>query len=472
MRNSATRGFTAFTIIWLGQLVSQLGSALTTFSLGVWIYLQTGSVSRFAIVFLAGTLPATLLSPLAGAMVDRWNRRSVMVACEAALALNTFVLVGLFSMNRLEFWHAYVAVALASIANAFHWPAYSTLVPLLVPRKSFGRANGMIQAAEAVAQLVAPLLGGILVVTMNIGGVLLINCATFVVALITLSIVRVPAVPRRHDEDGANASLIREAVDGWSYIASRRGLLALMIFFAFSNFLAGVVEVLAQPLILSFATPAELGRALSIGGSGMLIGSVVISIWGGPKRRVYGILGFHLLASLAFVAMGWRASLLLATIAAFVVFLCMPIINGCNRAVMNVKVEPFIQGRVFATSRMITSLTQPLGYVIAGPLADKVFEPLLAAGGPLAGSVGLILGVGAGRGIGLLFVVAGSLALGVTAVGYLYRPFRQLDTDLPDILEDSFVIDEGLKDISPEAVLHPDSNSDAGRATRYQNQHP
>jgi MFS family permease len=461
MRKSEPGGFNVFVIIWLGQLISQLGSALTIFSLGVWIYLRTGSVSQFAVVFLAGTLPATLLSPLAGAIVDRWNRRSVMVACESAMTLNTLVLIWLSSVDRLEYWHAYVAVAIASVANAFHWPAYSTLIPLLVAKRSFGRANGMIQSAEAVAQLVAPVVGGILVVAIDIRGVLLIDAASFIFALITLSIVRVPT-RKHHIGDAAETSLMREAAYGWRYIASRHGLLALMIFFAFSNFLAGVVEVLAQPLILSFASPVQLGQALSIAGSGMLVGSVAISIWDGPRRRVYGILGFHMLASLAFMAMGWRPSLLLATASAFVVFFCMPIINGCNRALMNLKVETDVQGRVFATSRMLTSLTQPLGYIIAGPLADKVFGPLLLKDGPLSGSVGLILGTGPGRGIGLLFVVAGALALVFTAAGYLYRPFRQLESDLPDIPNESFVTpQEGSEEDATATVLVPDDGSGA-----------
>lgn len=437
MHETEPRGFARFVIIWLGQLVSQLGSALTTFSLGLWIYMQTGSVSQFAIVFLAGTLPATVLSPLAGAVVDRWNRRTVMLACESALTVNALVLTWLLSMNGLQYWHAYAAAAIGSTANAFHWPAYSTLVPVLVPKRSFGRANGMIQAAEAVAQLAAPLIGGILMTAIQLRGILLIDAASFIFALVTLGLVRIPATHSHAEAETSSSTLFQEAVYGWRYIASRHGLLALMAFFAFSNFLAGVVEVLAQPLILSFASPVELGRALSIGGSGMLIGSVIMSAWGGPKRRVYGILVFHLLASLAFITMGWRASLTLATGSAFAIFFCMPIINGCNRALMNLKVDPGVQGRVFATSRMITSVTQPLGYILAGPLADRVFRPLMMTHGPLAETIGLILGTGPGRGIGLLFVVAGVLGVGVTAAAYLYGPFRRLDSDLPDIPEES-----------------------------------
>jgi MFS family permease len=468
MSSSTPRpGFAVFVIIWLGQLVSQLGSALTTFALGVWIYLQTGSVSQFAIVFVAGTIPATLVSPFAGALVDRWNRRSVLVACESVLAVNTLVLIWLFSSNRLEFWHTYVAVAVASVVNAFHWPAYSSLVPLLVQRKNFGRANGMIQGAEAMAQLIAPVVGGVLVVAIDIRGVLLIDCASFFFALITLSLVRIPVISSQTGGGDAKWSLVREAAYGWSYIVARRGLLALMVFFAFSNFLAGVVEVLAQPLVLSFASPVQLGQVLSIGGSGMLVGSVAMSLWGGPRRRVSGILGFHLLASLAFIVMGSRPSLVLVTISAFVIFLCMPVINGCNRALMNLKVEPGVQGRVFATSRMITSLTQPLGYVIAGPLADKVFGPLLAPGGPLSGSIGLILGTGPGRGIGLLFVIAGTLAVSVTAGAYLYRPFRDVESDLPDIAEEQIVTSQHIADDPGAlAVLVPEDDQATRRGAR------
>jgi MFS transporter, DHA3 family, macrolide efflux protein len=450
------RGFTVFLIIWTGQLISQVGSGLTTFALGVWVYLQTGSVSRFAIVFLAARVPAILIFPLAGALVDRLNRRSVMIACNFALALNSLVLVGLFWSNRLEVWHTYVAVAFASAVSAFNGPAYSTVIPLLVEKKHFGRANGMMQGAEGLAQLMAPVIAGILMVTIKIRGVLLIDCATFLFALITLLIVLVPKVSDSTLESATPRSLLREAAYGWSYIVSRAGLFALMMFLAFGNFSAGVIEVLAQPLVLSFASPAALGRVLSIGGSGFLVGSVVMSIWGVPRRRVLGILGLHLLLSLGFMFIGWRPSLVLVASAAFVVFFCIAIINGSIRTLMNSKVEVGAQGRVIAMSLMMTSITQPLGYLIAGPLADKVFGPLLALNGPLAGSVGRIIGIGPGRGIGMMFVVAGVLSVAVTIGGYLYRPLRMMESDLPDIPGDkSFAEEEDRKVESTLNALVP-----------------
>lgn len=436
------RRFTAFLTIWLGQLVSQVGSGLTTFALGVWVYSQTNSVSQFAVVLLSGTVPATVLFPFAGALVDRSNRRLVMIACNLALTINSMVLIGLLWSNRLEVWHIYIAVAVASLVNSFNWPAYSTIIPLLVQKKHFGRANGMMQGAEALAQLIAPVVAGILVVTIKLRGVLLIDCATFVFALLTLAVVSVPAVSNSEEEGAERKSLLREAAYGWSYIASRAGLFGLLMFFAFSNFLTGAIEVLVQPLILSFASPAALGRVLSIGGSGMLVGSIVMSIWGGPRKRVLGILGFHLVGSLGFMFIGWRPSLVLITISAFVVFFCMPIINGSNRTLMNTKVEMGAQARVFAVSRMMTSLAQPLGYLIAGPLADKIFGPMLAPNGVLAGSVGRILGTGPGRGIGLVFVLVGVLATAATVSGYLYRPLRLMEGELPDIADEKLIVEQ------------------------------
>jgi DHA3 family macrolide efflux protein-like MFS transporter len=450
MHNSspASRDMRIFVIVWLGQLVSQLGSGLTTFALGVWVLTQTGSVTRFALMFLAGAGPAILISPLAGALVDRWNRRSSMMACNAGLAVTNLAIIWILSNGPAVTWPIYVAVAFASALNALHWPAYSTVVPFLVPPRQFGRANGMMQGSEALSQLLAPAIAGILLVTIKIQGVLMIDCATFLVALISLKSIKFPEQPVTAAAGAEKRSLFDDALYGWSYIAARRGLLGLMAFFAFSNFLAGFVQVLAQPLVLSFASPAQLGAAVSIGGCGMLVGSVWMSISGGPKRRIHGILGFHLLLSLAFILLGLQPSLPLITASAFVIFLCLPVINGSNRALMNTKVAPDVQGRIFATSHMIASLTLPLSYVIAGPLADKVFGPLLTQNGPLAHSVGEFIGVGPGRGIGLLFVVLGILAIVVTAVGYSFKPLRLVERELPDVADESTPPEE-----APVAVL-------------------
>jgi MFS transporter, DHA3 family, macrolide efflux protein len=356
-----------------------------------------------------------------------------------------------------------VAVGIGSLVNAFNGPAYSTIIPLLIEKKHFDRANGMMQGAQGMAQLIAPVVAGILVVTIKLRGVLMIDCATFLFAFITLVIVRIPTVSNSTPQSSTVRSLLRETAYGWSYIVSRSGLLGLMLFLAFGNVLISTIEVLAQPLVLSFASPAALGRTLSLAGCGMLVGSVVMSIWGAPRRRVLGIFGLHMLVSLGLIIIGWRTSLVLVTSAAFVVFFSFAISNGTIRTLMNSKVEVGAQARVFAMSFMMTSLAQPLGYLIAGPLADRVFGPLLAFNGPLAGSVGKILGVGPGRGIAMMFIVAAILNLVVIAGGYSFRPLRMLESDLPDIPDDkSFAAQESpLKDDHTLGTLVP--NNDIGK---------
>jgi hypothetical protein len=206
----------------------------------------------------------------------------------------------------------------------------------------------------------------------------------------------------------------------------------LLTFFAISNCFIGVVTVLVTPLVLSFASATVLGIVLSIGGSGMLVGGMVVTAWGGTKNRMNGILGFTLLGGLCMVVAGLMPSVPVFFVVTFIYFFGVPIINSCDQAIWQSKVAPAVQGRVFALRRMLAWASLPLAYLIAGPLADQVFEPSLAVGGVLAGSVGQIIGVGRGHGIALLLIVMGMLNMLVSIGGYLYQPIRLLEKQLPD----------------------------------------
>jgi hypothetical protein len=182
-------------------------------------------------------------------------------------------------------------------------------------------------------------------------------------------------------------------------------------------------------------SPDVFGYLASIVGIGMLAGTLVMSAWGGPKRRVNGVLGFLMLAGAAMILMGLRPSIPLMAVAGFGLMFTMPIINGSSQAIWQSKVPPDLQGRVFSVRRMIAWSTLPLAYMIAGPLADNVFKPMLVEGGALAGSVGRVLGVGPGRGIGLMFVVIGFLAILAAGSGYLNPRIRRVEDELPDAVE-------------------------------------
>jgi hypothetical protein len=357
-----------------------------------------------------------------------------MILSDSGAALSTLAIVLLLVTGRLETWHIYLGTAVSSTFSAFQWPAYTATTTLLVPKQHLGRASGMTQMGQALAQLISPMLAGILLGIIQLQGIILLDFATFLFALVSLLLVRFPDAKTTAAGEAGKGSLLRSAAYGWTYIIARPGLLGLLIFFSASNFLVGVVEVLTTPLVLSFASPAVLGTILSIGGTGMLVGSLVISTWGGPQRYINNVFCFTLLGGLCILVAGLRPSVPLLAVAAFLFFFGLPIINGSSQVIFQKKVAPDVQGRVFALNGAIAGASLPLAYVVAGPLADQVFEPLMAPNGPLAGSIGQFIGVGPGRGIGLLFIVMGTLTILLTLAAYQYPRLRLVETELPDAI--------------------------------------
>ena len=436
IHNVLPRGMRIFIVIWSGQLVSLVGSGLTSFALGLWVYERTGSVTQFALISLFAVLPGVILSPLAGALADRWDRRWVMILSDAGAGLGTLMIALLFFAGRVQVWHICLAVGISAIFGTFQYPAYAASITLLVSKRNLGRANGMVQFGQAASEILAPALAGVLVLTIQVQGVLLIDFITFIFAVTTLLLVRFPKPETTAASQTARGSLLREAAYGWTYIAAQRGLLGLLVFFAVVNFLWGILGVSITPMILGFASADVLGIIISVAGGGMLVGSLVMSAWGGPSRRINGVFSFELLSGLCFILIGLRPLAWLVAIGAFCAHLTIAIVYGSNQAIWQSKVPPDVQGRVLAVQRMIATSTRPIAYLVAGPLADRLFEPLLAPAGPLTGSIGRIVGVGQGRGIGLLFLIMGVLKVAASLGSYLYSPIRRVEDELPDVLAD------------------------------------
>lgn len=429
-----TGGIGVFLIVWFGQLVSLTGSGLTSFALGVWVYKSTGSVTQFSLILLSAMLPCILISPVAGALVDRWNRRWCMIVSDSGAGITTAVLALLLATGSLEIWHIYLAVSLSSVFKAFQLPAYTASTSMLIPKKYLARASCVVRSGEACAQLISPLLGGVLLGIVKLQGVILIDLVTFLFALTTLLLVRFPNTKTAAVSEDGKASIWQDVVYGWTYIAVRPGLLVLLILFALDNFVTGVVEVLFTPLVLTFASVTELGTIQSIAGVGMVLGNLTMTIWGGPRSLICGIFAFDLFTHMIILAFGLRTSLPLFALLNFLFFFSTPIINGCCDAIFLRKVAPEVQGRVFATIRMIWMSCIPLAYVVAGPLAERIFEPLMAKNGLLAGSIGEIIGVGPGRGIGLLFITMEIIAILVTVAAYRYPRLWFIEDELPDVI--------------------------------------
>ncbi|HET9228777.1 MAG TPA: MFS transporter [Thermoanaerobaculia bacterium] len=433
MTETQASGAPAFGLVWLGQLVSSVGSGLTGFALGLWVFQKTGSVTQYAAIAFFGALPGLLAAPLAGVLVDRWDRRQVMLWANLGSGFRTLAVAGLMWADRLQIWHVYVAVAVASVFRTFHLTSYIAATTLLVPKKHLARAGGMTQFGQAAAETLAPLLAGLLVTLVGVAGVLLIDFVTFLVAVATLALVHIPRPPASA-AGRANRSMTQEAAYGWQFIRERTGLRGLLIYFAMLNLVLSMVSVLIVPLVLSVADAVTLGRVLAVSSAGLLAGSIMMAVTGGPKPHIHGVLGFGLLFGAGMVLVGLRPDPWLMAAGLFITMFGAPVINGASQAIWQTKVPPDVQGRVFAMRRMLAQFTAPLGHLAAGPLADRVFLPLLLPGGALAGSLGPVLGIGPGRGIALLFITVALLPILVSLWGYAQPRVRRVEEDLPDAI--------------------------------------
>jgi len=425
-----------FLQIWFGQLISFLGSGITNFALAVWVYKQTGSATHFSLFYLGTTLSALAVAPVAGVFIDRWGRRQAMLVSDFGSGLATLGLVLALSFGHLSLWQVYLASVVKSAFEALHWPAYTTVSTLLLPPRHFGRAYGLVNASEAIAQIGAPALAGILIETVNLSGTLLIDCASFLVGIALLLPAKLPRHAVETEDARAGRSFREDSIYGWKYMTARRGLMALLMLFTAGNFVRGMVTVLATPLVLSFGTSAELGLALSFVGGGFFCGSLVMSVWGGPQKRIRGIFLFQVLSGIALMLAGSRPSIYVVIIAAASYFIFQPVVYGTSQAIWQSKVSPDAQGRVFSMRRAIWAAALPIAYIAAGPLADHVFEPMLAEGALLSGSVGALIGVGQGRGIGFIYIIMGLFVVAQVGVAAMCRPLVMIESECPDAVVD------------------------------------
>ena len=449
------QGMRTFLVIWFGQLISTLGSGLTGFALGVWIYQETGSATLFAMNMLAVAVPNLLVSPLAGALVDRWDRRWVMILSDTGAGLTTLAVFLLLLTNRLEIWHVYVLSAVSAAFSTFQWPAYSAATSTLVPKEQLGRAGGMVQVGEAISQIIAPAVAGALYVTTGLYGVVLIDFISFAIAVGSLLLIRIPRPKVSAEGELGKGSLWKEATYGWKYITARPGLLGLLLVFAATNFFSGLMQPLIAPLVLDMTSADMLGYLGSVIGIGMLIGTLIMSAWGGPKRKVHGVLGFLMLGGVFTSMLGLRPSIPLMTVSGFLMMITFPIVNGSSQAIWQRKVALDVQGRVFSVRRMIAWSTTPIAFALAGPLADRVFKPLLLEGGALAGSVGQVIGVGPGRGVGLMIVILGLCNFLAAAAGYLSPRVYHVEDELPDAVQEEDAGEEPPLPVTEAAVDMP-----------------
>ncbi|GAA4231458.1 amino acid adenylation domain-containing protein [Streptosporangium album] len=444
---SARRDLRRFYTVAAGQTMSLLGAALTSFALGVWAYRESGRVLDYALVTMLALLPSLLAAPLGGALADRVDRRRIMLVCDGVSAAATAALVILLWLGRLEVWQVGVIAGLLSLVSAFHRPAYLAAVAQLVPKPYLMQANALANLGTGLGMLVGPLGGAALISLVGLHGVVAVDVITFLAGLGTLLLVRFPERLFYRLEESFGQAI----VGGWRFLVRRRPLMIMIGFFVVQNYLNMLAMAVTVPAVLSFSDVAGVGTVTAMQGLGAVLGSLVMVFWGGTERRAVGMVGFVIGLGAGVLLVGLRPSLPLVAFGGLLSWASLSVLNAHWLSIIQLKVGLELQGRVLATNQMLAVSMTPLAFLTAPALADDVFGPLLVPGGVLADTVvGDVVGVGPGRGVGLLLVVCGALLAIWGALGLWYRPLRRMEDALPDAVAGAEIADD-LNAVQAEA---------------------
>ena len=405
---------------------------MSWFAFSIWAWKVTGEATTLALVQFFAYIPTLLFSPAAGVLVDRWNKKLVIALSDLGTALATLGILLLYITHLLQIWHLYVAAVFAGVFIAFQFPAYSAATILMLPKKQYSRAEGMLGLTQAIPGILAPLLAAALLGKIGFAGVLVIDLLTFLAAFGTLVWVYIPQpVMAQLTQRGR---LWKESLFGFRYIFDRPGLRALVLLFLGGNFFEGLGTALMVPMILAHTgnNAVVLGSVQSIGAFGGIIGGVLISLWGGPQRRILGIvIGWICACGLGLLLMGVGGVWIVWAIAYFCFAFFVVFVNSSEQALWQTKVNPTVQGRVAATRLLLIQIPYLVAMPLAGWLADKVFEPAMISNSALS-VFKWIVGDAPGAGMSLILVLAGLGGMLVIISGYAFPTLRHVEELLPD----------------------------------------
>ncbi|MGA2503807.1 MAG: MFS transporter [Anaerolineales bacterium] len=428
-------GMTGFTVVFVGQLISVIATQMTNFALTLWIYGKTGSATALGLAQVFFIVPFLIISPIAGAMVDRYNRKLMMMISDIGAGICVTVLLFLQAAGTLQIWHLYAMNAAIGLVNAFQWPAYSAAITTMVSKEQYGRANGMMSLIDAGPGVIAPILGAALIGIIKLTGVLLIDAVTYGIAILSLAIVFVPQPTRSAEGEKAKSNIWKESIFGFKYIFARRGLLGLLCIFLMGNLFSGIAGTLFAPEILARTgnNSTMMGTVQSTAAIAAVAGGLIMSAWGGFKRRIKGVVwGWFLSSLFGMMLFGFGRDLAVWIPTAMFMTVFGALINGSSQAIWQAKVEPDLQGRVFSSRRLIAWITQPITPLIAGTLADYVLEPAMKTQSTLSNVFGPFFGIGPGAGMGLMISICGFGCVLTAIFGYCVPVIRNVEDSVPD----------------------------------------
>lgn len=418
-----------FIIIWLGQFASIIGSWMTSFAIEIWIWEQTNQVMPISLWNFCYLLLSILISPIAGVLVDRWNRKYLLIIGDSLTGLTTLVILCLYLTNSLQVWHLYLTGAIAGAAQQIHELSYAASITLVVPKHQYVRVSSLRALSRRTTQIIAPTIAGFFYFAFGLTAIAVIDLTTFAIAVTTLSLVSIPQ-PDRVPAPSRLASL----TVGVRYIFARPNLAALIGISTLFWFVTDIGEALSSPMILARTNNDTriLGSIITAAGLGGVTGALFMGIWGGPQKRVQGILRSMMGAGISKIMFGLGQAPQVWIPAQFCSSLNFPILSSCDTAIWMTKVNPALQGQVFAMQSFMLQTVSAIAALIAGLLADQVFEPAMSSNGRLASILSPIFSTGSGAGMAVLYVITSISLLLVGCSGYAMQSLRNIEEMLPD----------------------------------------
>jgi MFS transporter, DHA3 family, macrolide efflux protein len=418
-----------FLIVWIGQLASMLGSEMTNFAITIWAWSVTGQATPLSFILFFTQTPKVIAALFAGVLVDSCDRQKIMQVGDLLAGCSTVAILFLFLSDNLEIWHLYFTSAVNGLFGFLQSLAYSASLSSIVPQEHYTRAGAFNSVQMSGAYILAPALAGTLYPWIGLTGILIIDIVTFIIAISTLSIVRIPQPSQNQKISRHNPNLKQELTFGFRYLLKQPSLLALVVFLLLENLIENINFAILPAMILARSgnDPGMWGRLLTSFGIGGVLGAVTISIWGGPKRRIHGLLLGSAVWKVGLIVLSLSQTMLIKIAAAVTSGFCSPFPDSSNQAIWMSKVKPDIQGRVFAARDLIAQIAIPLGAAISGPLADLFFEPAMRNGGSLARLFGGFLGTEIGAGMALMITLFSSCGLLIGLGGYAFPFLRNVE---------------------------------------------
>jgi len=424
-----------FGVVWCGQVATLIGNSVLRFAFVVHAWNIGERATQVVLLALCGLLPQVLLSPTAGALVDRVGKRTALRLADLGGLIVVGALSVLYFSGDLRLWAIYAAAALLGATAAFQYPALSSAIPLLVRKDQLQRANGLLSTARSTADVCGPALAALLITASGLGAILWVDLVSFVVALLTVQMVP-PAEKPDPATTEPRRKLAADSMDGLQYLFSRPSLRGLTLVIFVVNLVMVFGYTIVQPMILARTgnDTSALASVMTSIGIGGVVGGLVLGAWGGPKSRVrgmmLGIIGMCLTSQIVMAAardvISWSAAILLGA-------LLMPIVNGTMQAIIQTKVPRERQGRVFGAVMFVSQISAPLAIVFSGVLADHVFEPQAAAGSGLVGALQPLIGTGPGTGMAAMLLIAGVCGTAAAVWGLVNRSVQDIDVLIPDL---------------------------------------